>query len=259
MKNPLAHRISILTAILALAVIALGALLTSEIRTMPGATTPSTVTAPAIEQAHRIAGYVLAGLTLVMAITAANAAGWASLAFGIAEIFLGGVPALHAILSPVYVSLVVATAVMTSKSWQDGPRLTPSQWGPLRPLGICVPILILLQVGLGAAFRHNAMSVLWHILNALIVILVILIAGVFVLRQYPDHPALRPAALALVIIAGIQVLLGFTVYMVLLVSSENNMGLIVTGVLHVVNGALTLAAGLVLCIEMERNLIQSKV
>ncbi len=259
MKITWGHRIAVITAVAALAAIALGALLTSEIRVMPGAAGPSTVTAPGLEEAHRISGYVVAGLTLLTAITVSNLAGWLALAAAAGEIFLAPIPALHAMLAPVYFALLVAVAVLTSDAWQAGPKPVPSQWGPLRPLGICVPLLIVLQVGLGAAFRHNAMGVVWHILNALIVILAILIAAVFVLRQYPDHPTLRPAALALIIIAGIQILLGFTVYMVLLVSSENNIGLIVIGVLHVVNGSLTLAAGLVLCMEMQRNLIQSKV
>lgn len=258
MNNYWRHRCAILVAVLALIVIAGGAYLTSEIRTLPGSPA-SHVTDPALSEAHHISGYVMAACTLGIAIWASNLAGWLALAAVVGEIFLGSAPAMHALLAPVYFALVVAVSVMTSDAWHSGPKPVPSQWGPLRPLGIIVPILIFLQIGLGAAFRHNAMSSpIWHVLNALIVILVILIAGVFVLRQYPEHPTMRPAALALVIIASVQVLLGFTVYMVLLVSSENNMGLIVTGVLHVVNGSLTLAAGLVLCMEMQRNLIQSK-
>jgi heme A synthase len=100
------------------------------------------------------------------------------------------------------------------------------------------------------------MGVLWHILDALIVLAVAMVAGVCVIRQYEEHNSLRPAALALLIIAGVQVLLGFAVYLTLLMSSENNIGLIVTGVLHVVNGSLTLAASVVLAMQMNRNLIQ---
>jgi heme A synthase len=100
------------------------------------------------------------------------------------------------------------------------------------------------------------MGVVWHILDALIVLAVVMVAGVCVLRQYEEHRALRPAALALLIIAGVQVLLGFAVYLTLLMSSENNIGLIATGVLHVVNGSLTLAASVVLAMQMNRNLIQ---
>jgi heme A synthase len=259
MKSPWLHRCAILLAFLSLIVIVLGACLTSEIRTFPGAATPSTVTMPSLEQAHRIAGYILAFLTIALA-------GWivrsnlgrsiAGLAV-IAEVVSGHAPIAHALLAPMIFSLLVATAVLTSNDWQRGPKAVECPWGPLRPLGIVVPILIALQIGIGAAFRHNAMNVLWHILDALIVLTVVLIAGVFVCRQYPEHSGLRPAALALLIIAGVQVLLGFSVYLVLLMSSENNTGLIVTGVIHVANGALTLAASVVLAMQMQRNLIQS--
>ena len=259
MKNPWLHRCAILIAVLALIVIVLGACLTSEIRTFPGATTPSTVTMPSLEQAHLVAGYILAFLTIVLA-------GWvlrsnlgrsiAGLAT-VAEVVSGHAAIAHALLAPMIFSLIVATAVLTSRDWQAGPRVAECPWGPARSFGIALPILVVLQIALGAAFRHNAMGVLWHILNALIVITVALIAGVFVCRQYPEHSGLRPAVLALLIIVGVQVLLGFSVYMVLLMSSENNAALIVTGVIHVANGALTLAASVVLAMQMQRNLIQS--
>jgi heme A synthase len=115
-------------------------------------------------------------------------------------------------------------------------------------------VVVFLQIGLGAAFRHNAMGVIWHILNALIVLGVVLVAGIFVVRQHPEHPALRSSALALLIIAGMQVLLGFSVYLVLLMSSDNNTALIVTGVLHVANGSLTLAASVAFSLQVIRNI-----
>jgi heme A synthase len=256
MKNAWLHRCAILLAVLALIVIALGALLTSEIRPLPGATTPSTVSAPSLEQAHRIAGYAVAILTLGLAIRIVGLAGWIALVAVLVEILSAGDPVVHAFDAQVFFALVVAMAVLTSKNRQAGPQPVESQWKPLRPLGMAVPFFVFLQIGLGAAFRHNAIGVVWHILDALIVLLVILIAGVSVLRQYPEHPSLRPAALTLVIVTGVQVLLGFTVYMVLLISSENNLGLIITSVVHLVNGSLTLAASVVFAMQMKRNLIQ---
>jgi heme A synthase len=256
MKNAWLHRCAILVAILALIVIALGALLTGETRAFPGAATPSTVSAPSLEQVHRIAGYAVAILTLGLALWVRGLAGWIALAAVIAEGLSTGIPAVHAFDAQVFFALVVAAAVLTSKSWQSGPVPVESQWKPLQALGMAVPFFVFLQIALGAMFRHNAIGVLWHILNAMIVLVVILVAGIFVLRQYPEHPSLRPAALTLVIVTGVQVLLGFTVYMVLLISSENNLGLIITGVVHVVNGALTLAAGVVFAMQMQRNLIQ---
>jgi heme A synthase len=245
MKN----RVAILLAILCLVVILLGAYLTSETRPMPGtdaaSAAASAVTAPSLEQAHRIAGYALAVCTVGLAIWVANIAGWIALAAVLAEAFSGNFPVVHALTAPALFASIVAVAVVTSASWQAAPRPVPSGWNPLRTLGMLVPVLIVMQVGLGAAFRH------------MIVLAIILVAGVFVVRQHPDHPSLKPAALALLIIAGVQVLLGFAVYLVLLMSQENNVGLVVTGVLHVMNGALTLAASVVLAMQMRRHLIQS--
>jgi heme A synthase len=254
MKNPWLHRGAILLAVLALIVITLGASLTSEIRPLPGAGNAATVSAPSLEQAHRLAGYALAVLTLGLAIGASNLPGWLALAAVIGESVSGGASIVHAMLAPVLFALLAATAVVTSKEWQVGPKPAESAWPRLRPIGFAVPVLVVMQIGLGAAFRHNAMGVISHIMNAMIVLLVILVAGVFVVRQHPEHPALRPAALALLIVTGVQVLLGFAVYLILLMSSENNPGLIVVAVMHVANGALTLAASLVFAMQMQRNL-----
>jgi heme A synthase len=256
MKNPWLHRCAILLAVFALIVIGLGACFTSEIRTLPGAPTPSTVSMPSLEQAHRIAGYALAILTLGLAIWTSSLAGWLALAAVAVESLSAGSPIVHAFDAQVFFALLVAIVVLTAKSWQAGPMGVACRWNPLRPLGMAIPLLVFLQIGLGAAFRHNSMGVVWHILDALIVLAVVMVAGVCVLQQYPEHPSLRPAALTLTIVAGVQVLLGFSVYLILLMSSENNTGLIITGVLHLVNGALTLAASVVLAMQMQRNLIQ---
>jgi heme A synthase len=256
MKNPWLHRCAILLAVLTLIVIGLGASLTSEIRPRADAAAPAlAVSAPGLEQAHRIAGYAVALLTLGLAIWFSSLVGWIALAVVIGESILGGMPILHAWLSPIFLSLVVVIAVLTSPGWQAGPVPVGKQWKPLRPLASLIPILVVIQIGLGAAFRHNVQwALLVHILNALIVLLVILIPGIFVLREYPEHPSLRPAAITLLIVTGVQVLLGFSVYMVLLVSSENNLGLVITGAIHVFNGALTLAASTVLTMQIHRNI-----
>jgi len=254
MRNPWLHRCAVLLGALTLVVIILGASLTSEIRPLPGTPDPSTVvSAPGLEQAHRVAGYAVALLTLGIAICYSSLVGWIAMAAVIIESLLGGFPIIHAWLAPIFFALITVIAVLTSQGWQEGPILVENQWEGVRPLASAVTILVVLQIGLGAAFRHDAMGVIWHIFNAMIV-LVILVAGMCILRQYPEHRSLRPAALALVIITGVQVLLGFSVYMVLLVSSKNNLGLIITGVVHVVNGALTLAASAVLTMQIHRNL-----
>jgi heme A synthase len=249
------HRLALLTGILALLAIALGAYLTGEIRAFPN-TPPATDRS--LEHIHRIAGYVVAALSVALGAWVMNPAGWLTIAAALAEALTGSAPFLHAFLSPVLLACIAAVAVTTSKSWQAGPQPVATTWRPIKTIGILLPILILMQVGLGAAARHNGMNPISHVMNAFIVVAVFLTAGVFVVRQYPDHPSLKPAALALLIIAGIQVFLGFTVYLILLMSESNNMGLIITGVLHVTNGALTLAASVVLAMEMNRNITKTE-
>jgi hypothetical protein len=253
MKN----RFAVVVAVLALIVIALGAYLTSEVRPLPGTAETSTVTDPGLEHIHRVGGYVVAALAFGLGLWALKPVGGITAVLVLVEILSVRTPLIHAVFAPLLFAGIVAAAVVTSKNWQAGPRHVESAWGPLKVLGMLAPVLVIMQIGLGAAFRHNAMGVISHIMNALLVLALILIAGIFVVKQYPGHPTLRPAALTLLIITGIQVLLGFAVYLVLLMSEANNTGLIVTAVLHVTNGALTLAASVVLAMEMNRNLIQS--
>ena len=125
-------------------------------------------------------------------------------------------------------------------------------WPPLTSWPL-VPVFVILQIALGAAFRHNTMGVFWHILNAMVTLLLILMFAICVVRQYPEHPTLRPAAVQLLVITGVQVLLGFAAFLVLLIVSQTNMALIVISVIHVVTGSLTLAASVVLSLQFRRS------
>lgn len=252
------NRFAILIAFLTLLVIVAGACLTSSIRPMPGAAESTPGVDPGFEHVHRIGGYLVAALTFALAVWAPSLPAWLALGVVVIEALSGGSALLHALLAPVLLSALTAAAVVTSPAWLASPPKLVCNWKPLNILCLVMPVLVVMQIGLGAAYRHQSMvSPISHIMNAFIVLTVLLIVGVFVMRQYPDHSELRPAALWLLILAGLQVLLGFTVYLVLLISQENNMGLIVTGVLHVANGALTLAATVVLAMQIRRNLIQS--
>jgi hypothetical protein len=256
MKSPWLHRLVVLLAICVLVAIGVGASLTSEIRVLPGSEgAPVRGAAPGLEMAHMALGWIVVALTLGLAVWLKRTPGWIAAALAIVESLLGSHPILHALLVPIFFSAVVAMCVVTSESWQLPPQPVELLWGPVRNLTIAVPVLLVTQVGLGAAFRHNAMGVISHIGNAMIVLLVILVLGIFVVRQYPEHPALRPAALALLIIAGVQVLLGFTIYLMLLMTAENNAALKMAGATHVVTGALTLAASVVLAMQLRRALL----
>jgi len=258
LRNPWLHRYAVLLAVLVFLLLAAGAYLTSNIRPMPGPNPGPVVTAPGLQQIHLILAGLVGLLTLGLALWLRSLPGWIALATVIVESLLGSSlgnfgTILHAILAPILFSSVVAAAVTTSESWSRPPVPVESLWTPLRTMAILAPILVVLQISLGAGFRHNSMGVAWHILNAGVVLLLIMVLGVCLLRQYPDHPSLRPVAIALLVITGVQVLLGFGVFLVILIVSENNQVLIVSGMVHVLTGSLTLAASVVMALELRRG------
>lgn len=253
MKSPGLHRFAVLVAVGMFLLIGVGAYLTSNIRPLPGTNPGPVVAAPELNRIHTLLAVVVALFTIGLALWVRSIAGWIALATVIIEGGLGSFAAIpHAIVAPILFASLVAVALQTSETWSKPPVPAGDVWPPLRTMAITTPLLVILQITLGAAFRHNLLGVIWHILDAGIVLLLIMILGVCVLRQFPEHPALRPAAIWMLVITGVQVLLGFTVYLTILIVSQNNGFLIWSGVLHVLTGSLTLAATVVMWLELMR-------
>ena len=245
-NNPWLHRYAIFVALCAVVAIAAGAVVTSLLRPIAG---PLAAGPPAVIQSaqfwHELAGGVAVVLLLGLAIGVRAQFGWIGLAAAVIDAGLGATGQtfpqlsgiLHALLAQIVFGCLVAIAVMTSASWQRGPEPIEDTWHPsMRSLAVAVPAVILLQTTLGAAYRYRALGVLWHILNAMIVLLLVLIVAVFLIRQFPEHPTLRPAAVALAVITSIQVMLGFTTFMMLILFPETSLAVIITSVLHVTTG-----------------------
>ena len=80
----------------------------------------------------------------------------------------------------------------------EGPEIVEDHgWPSMRSLSIILPLVVLTQVALGAGFRHGALSVMPHVVGAMVVIMVLLMMGAFVMQQFPTHRTLRPAGIAL--------------------------------------------------------------
>jgi heme A synthase len=110
---------------------------------------------------------------------------------------------------------------------------------------------VVIQVVLGAAFRYDMMGVMPHILVAMIVVVFIL-ALVVLVTMLPPHPSLRPAAVALAVILFVQVFLGLTV-VTIGAGKSANFAVAGLGAAHVALGAVTLAATVVVALEIRRN------
>ncbi len=258
MKNLGLHLYSILVAVATLCLIVSGAVVASQ----EGAT----------EGWHRAIGAFVAvlvvGLGVWLAVT--NTHEWlrrlgrAAVAVTIADAGLGllagpaSAPAspmasmAHAFLAPVLLSLVAAIALATSRSWQCDPIFLQDQgWPPLRGVARNTLALVVIQVGLGAAFRYGSIGVMVHILGALVVVVFILTLVVLVTLM-PEHPTLRPAAITLGAVTFAQVFLGLTVVSMGTAKANAGVAAAVT-VAHVATGAVTLAATLVVALEVWRN------
>ena len=221
-------------------------------------------------QGHRIVAASVGLLTLGLAIWLSlvekrawlRRLGWIALAAVIVQAVLGGVSVLlllppavsvsHACLAQLFFSLTVAIALFTSRGWQHSPELVVDHgWPSLRSLAIVTPTVVLLQIALGAGFRHRAMGVMSHFLGAMIVALLILMVCIFVTQQFPGHRRLRLAAKTLMIIAFLQVFLGISVFTIESVTTANTLPVVLATVGHVAMGALTLAASVVVAIQIR--------
>jgi heme A synthase len=266
-KNPWLHRYAIFVASCALIAILLGAVVTSLERPIAGPIAEmqnSAAAAASFEVWHHMAGGVVVILMLGLALGFRGQLGWIGLSAGILDGLLGAKAItqarpelsgiLHAVLAQIFFVCIVAIAVMTSELWKRGPQPIEDSWRPsMRSLAVAVPAIILLQITLGASYRYRALGVLWHILNAMIVLLLILIVAVFLIRQFPEHPTLRPSAVALAVITSIQVALGFATFMMLILFPETSLAVVITSVLHVATGELTFGAGLALALLIRYN------
>lgn len=224
------------------------------------------------EHGHRMVATTVGFLTIILAVWLYRAEprkwmkklGFVALGAVIVQGLLGGLtvklllpPAVsvsHACLAQLFFSLTVAIALFTSKSWLAGPEpVIDHGWPSLRGLATLTPVMVLMQIALGAAFRHRAIGVLPHVIFSMFVTLVVLFTATFVLHQFPEHRALGTAAKALLGITFLQVMLGIGAYYTRAQAASDPLAMVLTTVAHVATGGLTLASSVVLAIQVRRN------
>jgi hypothetical protein len=164
------------------------------------------------------------------------------------------VAVLHAWLAAALFAALSAVS-FTSAYWERKPELVGDNGLRfLRPLAIFTPPLVLIQVVLGAMYRHKLTSVFWQMGGALLVSLATLVGSMVVIQQYPAHRALKNAATALMSIVLARVAFGVTTFTLQLLDTGNPLALELAAVSHVVVGNLTLAASLIFAMEVQRSI-----
>lgn len=278
--HPALHRYAITLAVCTLFLVVAGASVTSNqaglsVPDWPlsyGQVMPQMTGGVLFEHGHRMVatfvGMLTVGLVILLSRVEPRAwmkkLGWYSLGAVILQGLLGGLTVLlllpppvsvaHACLAQLFFSTTVAIAVFTSRSWQEGPEVVEDYGTPsLRSLGVMLPVLLLAQVALGAAFRHGAMTVMAHVVGAMVVAPAVLIVCAFVLHQFPEHRPLRQSAIALLGVTLVQVMLGVGAYFARLSAETRPEAMVIVTVAHVATGALALASSIVLAIQIRRN------
>ncbi|HEX5230016.1 MAG TPA: hypothetical protein VFW44_20025 [Bryobacteraceae bacterium] len=263
--NPKFHRYAMLIAIGALVLIAIGAYITSQ------ATGAQPATRGILDGVvHKYVAFGVGALALGFAY-------WQSLdrevpllvwtALGVFALvgwvgWLGGA-LLHASLAPVAFTIFVAVAAITSPGWHEAPELVADPAAAaLRIFAAATPPLVLLQIMLGAGYRHKLIGLLPHLGGALVVTLAILVLGMLVRQRHPAHKKLCAAATWLMCFVGLQVALGFTA-LLLPILRASPIAVIAATAAHVVVGSMTLAANVVLVMLVHRSVwlapaVQSK-
>lgn len=262
------HRYALLLALLALLVIVSGAFITSsEVAAKQSQTAVSPVPNAGL---HRALSIALALLTVVLAVWISSqatrawlrAVAWSGVAVLFTDAALGwsapplpaNIGVFHALLAHVFFSLVVAIVVGTSARWSRGPEMVDGSLRPLlRPLALAVPPVVFLQITLGAAYRHDIATVMPHIAIAMGVVFLALIGSSVILQNFPRPIAMRRAAIALISVVLLQVSLGITAFVFLVLNAAGTPYFVLATVGHVAVGAATLAASVVMAMEVRRS------
>ena len=221
--------------------------------------------------AHRVAGAVVAALSLALSLSAAfsETGKWlkqlahlvflsvVALAVWAAAAPVSQPSALaHAILAHIVFICMVLLTVATSPSWRRERTLFEDRGSPsLRTLAWIAPPVVLLQAAFGAAYRYEALSFLPHAGWAFAALLLLLMLGAFVLMA-PAPVWLRREAIVLLSLLGLQLLLGVGALVVRMTPSEPIAAdwlILAVRVAHVTTGTLilgftvALSAGILRC------------
>ena len=226
------------------------------------------------EYSHRVVAGIVSIMTLVLAIwiTArdrrplAKRLGWIAVALVLAQAILGGIRVLegdpivsataHATLAQIFFITLVGITLYLSPWWQsDLPQFEDSRSPRATALAWWTTAVILVQILLGAAFRHGALGITPHLVGAGAVTVMIIWTGRVVKSRFREVPDLRRRVMWLHMFFGIQILLGFAAWWAMtsgIAAVQPTFLFVTLTAAHVIGGALTIAASVLLALTCQR-------
>ncbi len=226
------------------------------------------------EYTHRVLAAVVLILTLILAVwlalsecrPLARRLGWTALVLVFAQAALGGFRVLkgypsisataHATLAQIFFITVVGLSIYLSRWWQSDLEPLEDRGSPrLRALAMWMTASILVQLILGAAFRHGAFGIAPHLVGAGVVTVFVIWAGVAAKRRFRQVRDLRRATILLHAFFGTQILLGGAAWWAVTAAADAvqpTLVYVILTVAHVLGGALTLAAAVIFTLTCFR-------
>ena len=181
---------------------------------------------------------------------------------GLTVLFFLPVPisVAHATLSQIFFCTIMSTALFTSAWWERGRLLAVDAPGtPIFSLGVATAAAALLQLVLGAVYRHQGFGIIPHLFGAAVVTALMFWFAAALRQRFADVAVLRGAARFLHVVIGAQLLLGGAAWWSRIYGAQFPQPIPITvtlTVVHTVAGALLLAAVMyvtLICYRLVRS------
>jgi len=195
---------------------------------------------------HTVAGWVALAVAAALCWKLRTRAALAGLIFaaagGLRLIEFGPVAAIqvaHAIFSQGLLASAFVAVLETSPRWTGASQFADGGWPSLRQLAWVTPAVTMLQIALGAAYRHKAVGLVPHVSWAFATAICVMMAGTFVLAQESSGALLRRVSIWLLSLTCLQVLLGVAAYLARIDAGATWAG--IAPVAHIATGSLVMA------------------
>jgi cytochrome c oxidase assembly protein subunit 15 len=283
--NPWLHRYAIFVAVCTFLLIIAGALVTSNDAglSVPDWPTsfgsfrmPRMVGGVMFEHGHRMIAGTVGILTIILALGLwiKDSRRWLKWVAGaavlavLAQALLGGITVLfylpvaistsHATLGQIFFCLAASLAFFTRADWRwDEPKLADASTPSLQHLTAATTGVILLQLILGAVYRHHGTGIEPHVVGACVVTMFVAYVVTRIMTKFSQTPALLRPAQLLGALLVVQVFLGIGSYVVKMADRNAPQPLppvVDWTTAHVAVGALVLVTSLYLTYQTHRFL-----
>lgn len=185
-----------------------------------------------------------------------SACALAAIIYGIPPVGSLAVPSIEALAAWIAHMLFAGLALATWRTAPAGPRQTnisDSGWPSLRSLAVAAPAGVVLQIALGAAYRHKVMGAIPHVVWAFLAAIVVMFAAVAIITHAQAPAGMKRTSLWLLSLVGVQVILGVAALVARMMGAEASLPIRTALMAHAGTGALVLALTIVLSAQILRH------